>query len=370
MTSLADAGGVAQGEGLLDAVEELGRDKGLVVALVLDSLPDDAADVGLVLEHVREAGSRRSPVTGRLEAPVGDVLSGIFPGAPLAERLGSTLTDESFVELPTGMELGAMATRKSSPRGIVLYDVRRENLPAILGGDYSVRSLALEEEEGMVEATYMTLFERNVVGVLYNHRGPRPRRLASYLQRRFSLGVDLVPVIQADVARLLNRMEAVHHVDFALPVNQEVLVEGSEVAEALDELRQATRAKTLYVKAGVWGSRDPGAARQWLDFVRDDVLGGGLLSKFERFKVRGKGEDLELQTIDLLQEHLAVTREVDTVTEGARSVDPVSARRAIESAYDEVRQEIERAVVPLQPNEPLRMADLEVDTQPVDQPPE
>ena len=86
--------------------------------------------------------------------------------------------------------------------------VRRNGLPQLeRAGEIS--ELFIPVDTGLLEPIHVVFFSRNVVGIEYNHFGPRPSRLSAYLYNKSNQAIPAVrfePLLYRDIAEQLNNL--------------------------------------------------------------------------------------------------------------------------------------------------------------------
>jgi hypothetical protein len=218
----------------------------------------------------------------------------------------------------------------------------------------------LAPNQNIAEETHILSFARNVIGVLYNHDGPRVGLLVEYLNSTLEIVVSIRAVLDPQTARRLNEMGVFTSVEITLPVNRAALLndDPTEVATALREMASASLSKTLHVKAVIQGSSSRAGAGRWREFAETTVA-GSRLEAFKKLKVHSRpiAPGLPGQTVDFVQERLVFKEQVQMQTDGSRRVQPASAFGAIRDARSRVASQLSIAVAPV-PETPLTFDDL------------
>ena len=122
---------------------------------------------------------------------------------------------------------------------IILDKVRRDDVPSVGDPKGNRTRLALAEGSALLEPTYIAFLSDNVVAVV-NGNGPRPKRLAEYINQKFSAGVSLEPVLRGNYDTILRDMQ-ISRIDIAIPadrVTRELV--GGDWVEALDGAHRLT----------------------------------------------------------------------------------------------------------------------------------
>ena len=245
-----------------------------------------------------------------------------------------------------------LPTPRLSRETVRFCRVRYRGLPQLEhAGDIS--ELPIEEAEGIVETTHVVFFQNNIVGVEYNHYGPRPSQLATYLQKK--LGeldeavprVRIRPLLRHDALEELNQLTdlrwfelRVHRQYASLADRIHSSVRGcvDSIAEALD----GPRVVPVYLKFE--RGDEQRAWRRFIPGLRDVAQDSQLREQMTWFRAHGKrGDTGRVETIDLLGDKLVSHKRIMRVDGRGRALNPASAFGAIKEAHFELQDEIEHA---------------------------
>ena len=212
--------------------------------------------------------------------------------------------------------------------------VRRSGLPQLERAG-NVTDLDIAPDEGLLEATHAVFFPGNVVGVEYNHYGPRISLFGSYLHKLSdgaAAKVKFSPVLRDDPTRQLDRLTDIRLFDISVR------------RPYIDSVRQAEASlgDTLDANARLFDEPDkvqvvlryPAERRRsaW-DFLRGPlrtvVAFNSQQPVIDRFKIRGYCEDSgRVETLDLLKDNIIATKQVVRLGGRGRAIDPESAFQA------------------------------------------
>jgi len=272
------------------------------------------------------------------------------PTAVLKHIDGLPFSEEGryFVAADTS-ETVCLIRRNSPPHRITLASVRRSGLPQREErGQFS--PLGIPPTSGIVEPIHIVFFPRNIVGCEFNYHGPRIGRLRAYLAAKggdYCRNLTFEALLRQNAAEDLKRLRALK--SFELKIRSSF---AEQVARADESLGTAFKA-----------ARDAGGAEIVQIVLRPEKrsqaakLGDGLLESVKKlarlpgirdqatkFAVSGVDEETGQRfEIDLLSDQLIAKKKMLPSDPTTRAVDPNSAFAAIEEAYDELRDELERA---------------------------
>ena len=228
--------------------------------------------------------------------------------------------------------------------------VRRSGLPQLERAG-SVTDLNIAPDQGLLEATHAVFFPGNVVGVEYNHYGPRISQFGSYLHL-LSDGaagkVSFSPILRGDPTKQLDRLSDIRLFDISVrrPYIDSVKQAESSLGDTLDaNARLFDQPDMVQVVLKYPSARRRVALGSLLDRLRTLVSFNSQQPVIDRFKVRGLCEDSgRVETLDLLKDNIIATRQVVRLGGRGRAIDPESAFQAIGESYAQFSEEIAESV--------------------------
>jgi hypothetical protein len=216
-----------------------------------------------------------------------------------------------------------------------------------LRGDIS--PLRLQPEQGLLEQTHAVFFPNNIVGVEFNFYGPRLSRLAWYLREKFE--GELPPVrfdmlLREDVQEHLAHLSDIRLLQLRLHRDYFDLLEEADqsLASAFRAAGEASDATTVEIVLRHRRYSRESLADRVVNVVR--ALAGQPRTRegAEVFKVRALNNRTQrVETFDLLKDQLVSSRQVVRHGERERAVNSENMFQAIEAAYNELRESLERA---------------------------
>lgn len=196
----------------------------------------------------------------RLTDSMGNDLPYEFPATDLVRRL-QEMEEQDLdrkIECRDGMELLAQGVEVRTFPALAMYRTRRANLPH-LEEDGVISDLPLGDTQTLAEVTYFGFFDRNVVAVIYNHEGPRAKRLGFYISGMFDINVGMSPILRDDLAELLEQMRLTA-IEISIPSAQipTLVAPGEDWARSLDSAAQLMQDGLIRmaVSVGQSGSRE------------------------------------------------------------------------------------------------------------------
>ncbi|GAB7049388.1 hypothetical protein [Catenuloplanes indicus] len=223
--------------------------------------------------------------------------------------------------------------------------IRRNALPQAESSG-KLKNLVLAEEEGLCEVSHLCIFPNEIVGVEYNHYGPRASRFAEYINK---MGAAQAPEFQ---------MEALMRQDIAAKLQNKVAVRTFEMkvrrahietirsmhaktGEALDSLARGSEADTIGIMLGPRPWQKDNLGQEIMAFIRNMVRRPDLREIVVQFKAAllEEGSDRP-DEVNLLQDHLISSRKILRIGERSRVLDSDDAYRNIQDAYAALRQDL------------------------------
>jgi len=280
-----------------------------------------------------------------------------FPAARLVRRLQNM--EESGIErkfeCKDGMELLAEGTVIDPFPSLAIYRTRRANLPRLEERGV-ISDLPLGDAQALAEVTYFGFVGRNIVAVIYNHEGPRAKRLSSYVSGMFDFDMGMIPILRDDLSEVLERMRMTA-IEIAIPAAQipDLVAPGDDWARVLDDASHlmSDGIIKMSVSVGRSGGSDAKASRsrRIRELVTQLFSNREDLAQFSGARVNGV--DLETnrpQSINLL-EQIFITQ-VDIPDEEMTTIGQASAAavRYLQSEWEKNQRFLTRNTPEVPPN--------------------
>ena len=228
--------------------------------------------------------------------------------------------------------------------------VRRAGLPQLERAGY-VTDLNIASDEGLLEATHAVFFPGNVVGVEYNHYGPRFSSFGSYLHRLSEGAVakaTFSPILRDDPTRQLDRVTDIRLFDITVrrPYIDSVRQASVSLADTLDTNAQLfDEPEKVQVVLRYSAARRRSAWDILRNITRSLVVSNTQDPILDRFRIRGHCEDSDkVEALDLLKDNIIAIRQVVRLGGRGRAIDADSAFAAIIESYEQFEGEISKGV--------------------------
>lgn len=192
---------------------------------------------------------------------------------------------------------------------LVLDRVRRGNYPAAGDPRGMRRPIPLRDGDSILEPTYISFIDDNVVGVLKGSDGPHAQRLAEYLRDKLNVKVTLAPVLRENLDEILQELQ-ITTLDIAIrPDNFNRDLFGGDWVHSLDAAAQLANDGVIRLGLSV-GRRGSAEHKRGLGerfrTLLDGLRTSAGLNSFDTVKVGGKYRG-NPQVIDLLADRLVET---------------------------------------------------------------
>lgn len=283
--------------------------------------------------------------------PVGDPLPYRFPAHRVRDVVSAAQSaNEDLYSIDRDATVTLMESFSGTRPHLALHTIRRVNLPSE-DANGRIVDLSINEAHGLAEGTHFLFCPRNVVVCLYNHQGPRIKRLGSWLHDRLGLDVSFVPLLRADTWAVVEQMRTITAVEVSIPAAQARALEpppdnDDDLLTALRASGDASQSGSLRVSWTVGRGRDrmPQSRMRGLaeSLFRLDKRG------FKVAKIHGRLEGVKAPVpVDLIEDQLVTRRTVDPERQRSRRISTASAYEAMDDTYDSFRDQIQTAVDPV-----------------------
>lgn len=229
-----------------------------------------------------------------------------------------------------------------------LATVRRTGLPRSEHRGL-LSSVPLPTDGGLHEPIHIVAFPDNIFGIEFNFYGPRPSRLPHYLARTVpgqATPFTLERLLRHDVAAQLDTQQELRLFDLQVRSSYaKVLAKGkTSLGKALKAAASASDAEVVGVMLRPEPRRRSKLSDTVLGFARDIARRDDLRDNATRFTVKGvNAESGRVEELDLLEDQLVTTRQMVSIGGNSRAIKSDSAYEAIESAYEELKDDLASA---------------------------
>jgi len=225
--------------------------------------------------------------------------------------------------------------------------IRKKGLPMIERRGQT-KPLTIPPDAGLYEPMHFIIFPDNIVGFEYNFYGPRPGSLRLYLQRKVSSLVDeveLIPLMRRDVYTLLSKIEEIKLFRLKIHRNMEELLRelDDNLPDAIKALKRTTDAEYIEIVLRPERRSRHGINIQFFKRLGKWLSKPEVRDAVETLKIRARNKITHtIEDFDLLQEYLLSVKQVVKQDDIHRSVNTNAMYAAIQEAYTELKDEIDR----------------------------
>lgn len=222
---------------------------------------------------------------------------------------------------------------------------RRDAFPEI-EKDGNLSSINLEDGSGIAEITHFVYFyTKQIIGIEYNFHGSKSKGLGNYLMEKlhpYITFVEMQPVITKEWCNLLMQKnlplsmlsiratkDALYSLEKLHPGLESAFESGLAFGEVEDVeiiLRRKAHTKNLFSSK----------VFNWIEFLKCRNSQTKEIPGINSCKLSIKEEEC-YRTVNLIEEHLCVSADVELDTGKAKTINSYSAYKAIEDAFEECR---------------------------------
>lgn len=292
----------------------------------------------------------------RVDAGIDEVTQRInaFESALVIGRIRSLSNTEKQLERLDGNLTFCRIFNGSRYPRLQLSTVRMAEIPEGFDRrDSSSFIFDIAEEQGISENSHMVFFPNNILGLEYNYRGPGTGRLEEYFRKKVPIRearVTFTPLMDKDFEEKLQQLSDVRelrirvsHREVAGANSQRIDPEEDNPFEVMESMKNFGEAGEYEL---AWKSRTrsrENIAKRFFSVARNYLQRYDTEDKSAMLVLRGHDEEGHMQRINVLNERLMYNETTFKLRATDRSVIPDSAFQAIEKAYKDNRDEIERA---------------------------
>lgn len=288
--------------------------------------------------------AERSTTTGKWPA-------GAEPESHIRGKLAK-ITADPYIELTDGTYIvepytaaqqdGASDGKQEKERlHLAVSAVRRDNLP--LREHKGLTSpLNLPAGDNLAEQAHLVFLPKSVVGFVRSQMAPGHLKASAILSKRCDIDLMLTPIVRPEIETILNGSIGVVELEFRVAgssFDAQAANSGDPVEAAHRLTNQFSGAAKADMRFTAQTSPQRQQFRAWIINNLDKIIHGGA----EKARATIIDQDGERRVVDLLEEQIAVSAEIQTRPQ-SRSLEPASALQAIKDAYNQQLIVITRAL--------------------------
>ena len=267
-----------------------------------------------------------------------------LPGA--LERISMLKFDDDGryrLEPISRTRLCAFPDSLSYPLKIRFGKTRRDALPQV-ESEGSLKTLELQENEGLIDLSHVMIFEDGFVAAEWNHEGPKLSQLSPYFFEKGKLNnpPNFLILMERDIVEVVENLQSVQILEIDIPPDAaEIAREADEnfyTAIKATEALGATKRVSIKLTAESSSLKLRNIALRLAEIIKNRPHER---DRFKGLTVNGYGDGSRLRKfVDILESKL-VSGEIFTRTSArARSIDSEDAYRVIQRAFIENREKI------------------------------
>lgn len=219
------------------------------------------------------------------------------------------------------------------------------SMPMAERRDGSLRELQIAADEGIAYLTHVKFVAPSIVGVEYNHTGPRVGTIRDFFRERFPTfrRIQFEAIIDPDVLDQLEHMSDFRTLRVRLPFTAFERLPGrpADFLADLDNIQETLGGQVLDLFVTAKRGKDGLNDQRVRAFVRGMIRVAGLVDGDTQLQVRGYDDRAgRVVPLDLLRSRLVSEQDIRKLPGRSRVVDSDDAFQKISRAYEEVRDRV------------------------------
>lgn len=250
-------------------------------------------------------------------------------------------TDDRYITDKNDVDSTCWLDQPTDNDRLVMATIKRKDFPLTERKTGERGTLELLADEGLAEIAHVRFLPNNIIGVDYNHFGPRPSRLKYFLQDKAPekyRKLDIKAIVDLDTMALLGNLNTFKRLDVRLTEHtMNTLPDNAQhYMQSLHGLFGIMGGDVLEFAVGTTQRDQRLEAEQARQFALYLFQNRGNLGPHSKVLVHGytaNGKPIEL---DLLSDKIVSEQRVLRMHGRSRTVDSQDAFRAIGDAYNQV----------------------------------
>jgi hypothetical protein len=250
-----------------------------------------------------------------------------------------TSPDTNFMDWKEDDKLGFWSHTRDFPYRVKLGKIRYKNLPQKNNG-ITLQELGLNINEGLVELTHAVFWDNGIVGMEYNHHGPRTSAFTDYFHQKTNNWVVFNSIYNQNADQLLADLQGIYEVKLRVKpslMDQIALEQDLGVISGLSNIGENTDSDVIEINMKKYKKSEErflsGNLVRWcqrLFATRSRAI--------ETFKISGKSGGVDFRK-DLLEDLFVFDKRV-TKLDNSRGVDAEDMFNKIVEVYISNEDEI------------------------------
>ncbi len=255
--------------------------------------------------------------------------------------------DGRYMEIADGDSICAWCDQMR-PQIRLKLGVKRKNALPDIEDRGNLTPLDLDDNAGLSEATHIVIFPNGIIGVEFNFYGPRVQRLKNYFEMKTGIeSISIQMLLRRDVEQALEKFRNLSILHFRLRrADADLLREADEGGlgagfKATIEQLQAPLVE-LVLRSPVYSRTT--LVNPFLNLAKALAKHPKTRETFDILKVKGYNEETHRsEELDLLKDALISSQYIIKQGPRRRSLNSQNVYEAINTAYTQLREDIERA---------------------------
>lgn len=253
-----------------------------------------------------------------------------------------------YVDLEPGLATCCWVDHNQANHRLRFGSIRRSALPQVEQRG-ALSPLSIPASSGLAEQVHVVFFPNKIVGSEFNFYGPRLSRFSDYLAQRAGLvnpTVSFEPLIRQDVWEQLKKLKDVRVMQLQVRASyiERIAEIDKDLASAFEAAKKVSDAEVLEVILRMRPYSRDTLADRIAGIVRKIARRSDVREEASQFVVKGlNAQTGHIDQIDVLNDHLIAKKQIVRQDRRTRALDSSAAYAAIEEAYEELREELEKA---------------------------
>ena len=229
------------------------------------------------------------------------------------------------------------------PLKIRFGKTRRDALPQV-EHEGSLKTLELQENEGLIDISHLMIFEDGFVAAEWNHEGPKLAQLSPYFLEKGKLNnpPKFLPLMERDIVEVVNNLASVRILEIEIPPDAAELAREADenfyTAIKSAEAVGATKKVMLKLTAEKSGTKLKYVAQKLAEIIKSRPYER---DRFIGLSVSGYSSESRVgRFVDILESKLVSGEEFTRTSNRSRSINTEDAYHVIERAYRDNLQKL------------------------------
>ena len=251
----------------------------------------------------------------------------------------------NFLSIDDEHDLAIWIVNEQFPFMLIFGKIRKKGFPRLVNG-LKIRDLNLARNTGLVEMSHMIFWDNGIVGVEYNHYGPKVSKFEEYIKDKTSKSIHLHQIVNRNIDEIFNKIQGIFSfkIKFYSSYLEDLSQEDSDLITGLSHIKRYAQSDiiTLEAKNKKRTDRNYFFQRKIFNFMKTIAIKRNSLRALAGAKIEGEYHEGDQFQKNLLEDLFVYTKKIIALNK-SKAVESTDMFNKIREVYQENQNELIRS---------------------------